>query len=367
MPPKVSIVLPTYNGEKYIKKSIESIINQSFEDWELIIVNDCSTDLTPKIVNDYASQDNRIKVINNVENKKLPESLNIGFRKSIGEYLTWTSDDNEYLPNALANMHQVLSNNSDCYMVCANMQIVDWSGKFLGNFEVSNLLWPNNSVGACFMYKREVYEKVGEYNAKLFLVEDYDYWIRVVRRFGTIKTINNILYLYRSHKESLTSKRKKSIKLQLCKLREIYIDDIIKEEINYKDVLCSIYYDFIENNYECEASNKIKELLPEVMCDKLPIENNKNYIVFGAGKYGEEIAEKLGAKVAYFVDNNIEIVGDKKFGIEIISFDKLIKIAGKYNILIAVSSEKVYGILTQLYQNNIREFCTCYIFRNLYK
>ena len=67
---KVSIVLPTYNGERFIKNSIDSIINQSFQDWELIIVNDCSTDHTPSIIKEYEKIDCRIKIIDNSENQK---------------------------------------------------------------------------------------------------------------------------------------------------------------------------------------------------------------------------------------------------------------------------------------------------------
>ena len=106
--PKVSIVLPTYNGEKYIKESIESILSQTLTDWELIIVNDCSKDTTASIISEYASEDDRIKIITNEQNQKLPESLNIGFRQACGEYLTWTSDDNMYKPQALKTMRNVL-------------------------------------------------------------------------------------------------------------------------------------------------------------------------------------------------------------------------------------------------------------------
>ena len=102
--PKVSIVLPTYNGEEYIRQSIDSIRNQTFEDWELIIVNDYSTDGTSLIIREYEKKDSRIIVIENSENKKLPASLNIGFRSATGKYFTWTSDDNRYLPNALQCM-----------------------------------------------------------------------------------------------------------------------------------------------------------------------------------------------------------------------------------------------------------------------
>ena len=86
--PKISIVLPTFNGERYLKSSIHSILSQTFPDWELIIVDDCSTDGTADIIKRYAQSDSRIRVIRNEKNQKLPGSLNIGFSVAKGEYLT---------------------------------------------------------------------------------------------------------------------------------------------------------------------------------------------------------------------------------------------------------------------------------------
>ena len=117
--PKVSIVLPTYNGEKFIKESIESVLNQTFEDWELIIVDDCSTDGTLEIIKEYLKKDYRIHLIHNETNRKLPLSLNIGFRKSMGEYLTWTSDDNIYHADAIEKMFLYLEDHAKEQMVCA--------------------------------------------------------------------------------------------------------------------------------------------------------------------------------------------------------------------------------------------------------
>ena len=134
--PKISIVLPTYNGEKYIQESIESIINQTFKDWELIIVNDCSNDDTSLIVNEYIKKDNRIRVINNNENKKLPASLNVGFNNAKGEYYTWTSDDNLYKNIALEVMYDFLEKNKKYQMVCAGMNYVDENGKKLYTYTV---------------------------------------------------------------------------------------------------------------------------------------------------------------------------------------------------------------------------------------
>ena len=90
----ISIILPTYNGEKYLSQAIESILSQTEQDWELILVNDCSTDRTGDICQAYTLKDPRIRVIHNEGNRKLPGSLNRGFREAHGDYLTWTSDDN---------------------------------------------------------------------------------------------------------------------------------------------------------------------------------------------------------------------------------------------------------------------------------
>ena len=100
----ISIVMPVYNGEKFLKQSIESVIGQSYKDWELILVNDCSTDRSLEIMQCYAESDNRIKIINNEINKKLPKSLNVGFAQACGKYYTWTSDDNMFHKDAIREM-----------------------------------------------------------------------------------------------------------------------------------------------------------------------------------------------------------------------------------------------------------------------
>ena len=220
--PKVSIVLPTYNGEKYIRESVESIINQSFTDWELIIVDDCSTDHTAMIVDQYASEDFRIKVIHNKKNQKLPQSLNIGFGICEGEYLTWTSDDNYYKKDAIKEMYNYLHENEKISMVCADMDVIDDVGKKLYELKMFDELdvFYNNCVGACFMYKRKVLDELGGYDVDMFLVEDYAYWLKILKRYERIGYIRNILYVYRMHENSLTTQRQMQIKKQLLCLRK---------------------------------------------------------------------------------------------------------------------------------------------------
>ena len=108
----VSIILPTYNGEKYIKDSIESCLCQTYRNIELIIVNDCSTDGTLDLIKKYAAKDRRVRIIENQKNLKLPASLNEGFKASSGDLLTWTSDDNMFRENAIERMVDMLSEKS---------------------------------------------------------------------------------------------------------------------------------------------------------------------------------------------------------------------------------------------------------------
>ena len=100
----VSIVLPVYNGARFLAEAIQSCLAQTYPHWELIVVDDCSTDDSPQIVAGFAADDARIRVIRHAHNRKLPGALNTGFDAARGEYLTWTSDDN-LLPPRGAGRH----------------------------------------------------------------------------------------------------------------------------------------------------------------------------------------------------------------------------------------------------------------------
>lgn len=204
----ISIVLPVYNGEKYLEKALRSIVQQTYENFELIIVDDCSTDHTPDIIRRYVDKDKRIRCIRNVINLKLPKALNAGFAKANGVYLTWTSDDNCYKPNALEVMVKYLEGHNNIDMVYANYTEIDFAGKIIRKryLEEPGGIVYKNVVGACFLYRHEIAKCVGEYDANLFLAEDYDYWIRI-SKVGMIAHIADNLYYYRIHRSSLTSDR----------------------------------------------------------------------------------------------------------------------------------------------------------------
>jgi glycosyltransferase involved in cell wall biosynthesis len=208
--PLVSIVLPVYNGERYLRLAIDSILDQEYENLELIIVDDASTDSTPSIVREYKDKDKRIVSIINSSNLKLPGSLNIGFEKAKGAWHTWTSDDNILHSNYLSELlKRAIEENSD--FLYSDYEVIDENGQFLrlARMENANNLYRGNCVGACFIYKAEIFITVGKYDETKFMYEDYDYWVRIQRRGFKMSYSNELHpYSYRIHSEQLSNTRK---------------------------------------------------------------------------------------------------------------------------------------------------------------
>lgn len=256
----VSIVLPVYNGEKYLAQSIESILNQSYTNLELIVVNDCSTDHSEEIILKYARKDNRIRYIKNKINSKLPQSLNNGFAQAKGEYYSWTSDDNMYHPDAIEKMVEYLENNSDKGLVCSDYNAIDGVGRLTKVFKMSGAdgLRYRNTIGASFLYRKDIAARIGGYRTDLFLVEDYEYWLRI-SLVCDIGYIPIALYDYRYHEGSLTAQRAREINEAVSRLRWLYLEEYERIRIPNNDLFD--YFDFLveENpNRRARINNYIK-------------------------------------------------------------------------------------------------------------
>ena len=218
---KVSIVLPTYNGAKYIKQSIDSCLSQTHSNIELVIVDDGSTDGTPQMVASYS--DPRIRYIRHNSNEGLPRALNTGFANTEGEYLSWTSDDNAYLPNAIEEMVSFLLRNKDADVVYADYWIYNLETKKKQLVKRSDVfkLEKGNPLGACFLYSRLVYEYAGPFDSGHSLVEDYEYSIRIAKKFRAVHCPKPLL-LYGEHLRSLTATKYYEIETHAIILRYEY-------------------------------------------------------------------------------------------------------------------------------------------------
>jgi len=223
--PTVSIILPVYNGQEFIVQSINSCLSQTFQDFELIIIDDGSTDATPDLI--QAFKDARIR-LKRTDNAGLPSALNAGFSMAKGDFWTWTSDDNLYLPWALQKMveHSGARQNQH---VCADYVVINSLGKVTG-YNAHNI--------ACFLYSAEQARSIGPYRSEYTLVEDADFFIRLRHRFGQFHRIEEPLYLYRQHGNTLSAKSAGTRAIVSLKLHLAHLEEgmITQDNFNVKDL-----------------------------------------------------------------------------------------------------------------------------------
>lgn len=242
----VSIVLPTYNRAAVLPHAITSILAQSYLNFELIIVDDNSPDNTRAVVDSF--HDSRIHYVKNDPNLRLPRALNRGFSQARGEFLTWTSDDNLLCHDAIEKMVALIHQKScdfvyaDYYLFSEldgdNQPIDPKRDHLAGELQLEK----GNHIGACFLYTRALYEKIGDYDPELFLVEDYDYFMRAAQHF-TFCHLPEALYYFRRDDNTLYCSR-------YC---EVKCSDVLvryKNGLLNQDELIQTLVSLILNNFE---------------------------------------------------------------------------------------------------------------------
>jgi glycosyltransferase involved in cell wall biosynthesis len=197
----ISVVMSAYNAEKYISEAIESILNQSFENFEFIIINDCSTDNTLEIIKRYSSQDSRIKLINNKENLGLTSSLNKAIKSSKGKYIARMDDDDISEKTRFEKQIEFLEKNKDIDIVGSFAKNIDEEGNILNDRtvplnhdEIINIL-PKLSplIHPAIIFRKKSLGKIGFYNEKFRTSQDYEMWFRAMA--AGLKFQNLPLYL----------------------------------------------------------------------------------------------------------------------------------------------------------------------------
>ncbi|MHA6279854.1 glycosyltransferase family 2 protein [Salinimicrobium sp. CAU 1759] len=268
--PLVSIVLPVFNGEQFLAKSIKSCLRQSHKNLELIIVNDGSSDKTLSIAEKFGKEDSRIKLITNAQNIKLPASLNAGHLLAKGEFLTWTSHDNIFEEKAVeVLLKELVDSRAD--IVYSNFTIIEAGGKFRKKFDLntSPSLVFGNSIGASFLYRKDVFVRNNGYNEDFHSVEDYDFWLRASVH-SKFHHIDHYLYNFRSHEKSLSSNLQRinspENRAFNDKLKNVYSDFFHSLEINncddLADVFCRIHqYKQIDVSRILSKYHKLQNLL----------------------------------------------------------------------------------------------------------
>lgn len=204
--PLISVILPVYNCENYIEDAVYSILDQTITDFELIIIDDASTDKTLKIINKL--DEPRIKIVTKRQNSGLIHSLNLGFEMSKGKYIARMDGDDISVPNRFEKQLDILENNPDIIVCGSWIQHFGKSEITVKHKENHNeivaqmLLNCSLSMGSA-MFNREVLS-VYKFNESKKHVEDYDFWSRVAW-IGKFYNIQEVLYYYRVHERQVSS------------------------------------------------------------------------------------------------------------------------------------------------------------------
>jgi glycosyltransferase involved in cell wall biosynthesis len=267
--PRVSMVMPVFNGARYLAAALDSILKQDFQDFELICLNDGSNDATPDILADYAIKDPRIAYRDNRGNIGLPATLNAGFATARGEYHSWTSHDNLLRADMLSALVEVLDADASVGVVYAGYSVIDGDGEMLRYHppRPAEERWFGNPVGAAFLYRREVTEALGGYDESLFGAEDYDFWLRAARRFK-LQPVDRDLYLYRRHDASLTSRKSMQIKDLVAEVMVRELGDVSDAELRAKALLNLILTD--NGKFRASLVGKAFAASPASVLSRLP-------------------------------------------------------------------------------------------------
>ncbi len=206
--PRLSVVMPAYNAAPYIEDAVRSILTQTFTDFELLIIDDGSTDKTASILAEFS--DKRIRVFAQ-ENKGIVSSLNRAIDLSRAPIIARHDADDRSKPQRFAQQLQFLDSNAGVVLVGSSMSVMDMGGKYLhdhyvltGNAELKQeLLVRSPFAHGSVMFRKEAFEHAARYSQEDWPAEDYGLWLRMAKE-GRFANIDTPLYIYRENKEGIS-------------------------------------------------------------------------------------------------------------------------------------------------------------------
>lgn len=209
MDTKVSVLMPVYNAEKYLREAVESVLASDYRDIELICVNDGSTDSSGAILDEYAAADARVRVVNQ-KNAGASAARNAAAAVATGTYFLPFDSDNVLLPHFIGLAVKILDENENVKVVAPSANFIgDKSGPWkLPEFSLS-LLARKNMIDNCAMYRRADFVRVGGYCREIKTREDWALWIDILCDGGDVVRIPELSFLYRVHGTSKRNRNRK--------------------------------------------------------------------------------------------------------------------------------------------------------------
>lgn len=190
--PKISVVMSIFNQERFLREAVESILSQSFDNFECLISDDCSTDKSLKIIKDF--KDKRIKVFQNEKRQGLAKSLNFLISKARGKYIARMDGDDISLSNRLKEQVEFLDKHPRVVLVGSWAKIINKQEKTIGEFKYpikykeirKAILSYNSFIHPSVMFRKDILKKIGGYDESLVYSQDYDLFLRLVIKYRCI-------------------------------------------------------------------------------------------------------------------------------------------------------------------------------------
>lgn len=297
--PLVSILLPVYNAELFIRDSIQSILDQTYSNWELIIVDDGSKDKSLEIANSFT--DKRIQVLKK-SNSGMGDSLNKALAIAKGDFIARQDADDISLPTRLEKQVQFMLKNPGTGLLGTWSKIINERGEATGQFHKHplsspelkcDLLFDNPFVHSSVIFKRQVINDCGMYDTTVnSLVQDFEYWFRISRKFD-VANIGEVLHEYRQLKSGIsfsTSNFNEVVGRQSAtNMKKVLGADAHKEI----DALAFAYHGIAMNESEKQTTVNFRKLLEQFVEKTIPKETqevknkiiNKHLFVFRKEEY----------------------------------------------------------------------------------
>ena len=226
--PVVSVIMGVYNGEKFLYEAIESIINQTYGNFEFIICNDCSKDGSMKILREYEEKDKRIVLLQNERNLGLAATLNKCLSVAKGDFVARMDCDDRALPNRFERQLEWMKEHPNVCAVGSAVEYIDDKGQIYGKltmdperfYSLKETVRGSVLVHPSVMMRRDSVLSVGGYsvNALTTRAEDYDLWCKLCEMGGIVANIGDVLFQYREDESNIV-RRKYRYRIQECRLK----------------------------------------------------------------------------------------------------------------------------------------------------
>jgi glycosyltransferase involved in cell wall biosynthesis len=212
---KVSVLMSVYNGEKFLRESIESILDQTFKDFEFLIIDDASTDSSKEIILSYSNP--RIRLVENATNLGLTKSLNIGLKLAQGEFVARMDSDDVSLPERLEKQIAFLDKHPDFALAGSSSETIDENGNVIRLNQESfspeeifyRLHFGNVFPHASVMFRKGAVGSIGGYDETFLQAQDFDLWNRLSKKFP-IGKLDDILIRWRDSKRNISHQKQSS-------------------------------------------------------------------------------------------------------------------------------------------------------------